>query len=131
MNSIICFALNVVSVANRLSLEFVLTFHFYAGACTVFILLASENLHSLIPLDLTSISDKNEYRIWLVICTAVLLPLTWLGTPKNFWPVALFAIIATSVACLLIVIKIGVDFDGVAKTRHVTATSFFSGVKCF
>ena len=72
-------------------------------------------------------SSKNEYRIWLVICTSVLLPLTWLGTPKNFWPVALFAIIATSVACLLIIIKIGVDFGGVATDRVVTSSSFFSG----
>lgn len=59
--------------------------------------------------------------------TSALIPLTWLGTPKNFWPVALFAIIATSVACLLVVIKIAVDFDGVAKERKITTSSFFSG----
>ena len=93
----------------------------------MFLLLASENLNSLIDLNITSISAKSEYRVWLVICTAVLLPLTWLGTPKNFWPVALFAIIATSVACVLIVIKIGIDFDGVAPHRAVSTTTFFSG----
>ena len=96
------------------------------GTCTVFVLLASENLNNLIDLNLTSTSAKSEYRVWLVICTAALLPLTWLGTPKNFWPIALFANIATAVALLLIVIKIGVDFDGVAKTSPVTTTSFFS-----
>ena len=96
------------------------------GYCAVFILLASENLSNLIDLNLTSISSKSEYRVWLVICTAVVLPLTWLGTPKNFWPIALFAIISTSVALLLIVIKIGVDFDGVAKSSPPTITSFFS-----
>lgn len=105
-----------------------LYFLLHPGACTVFILLASENLNSLIDLNITSISAKSEYRVWLVICTAVLLPLTWLGTPKNnFRPVALFAIIATSVACLLVVIKIGVDFDGVAEQRDVTSSTFFSG----
>ena len=86
------------------------------GTCTVFILLASENLNSLTDLNLTSISAKSEYRVWLVICTAVLLPLTWFGTPKSFWPIALFAIIATSVSLLLLLIKIGADFDGVAKS---------------
>ena len=100
---------------------------FHAGYCAVFILLASENLNSLIDLNLTSISAKSEYRVWLVICTAVVLPFTWLGTPKNFWPIALFAIISTSVALSLIMIKIGIDFDGVAKTSPATATSFFSG----
>ena len=98
------------------------------GYCAVFILLASENLNSLIDLNLTSISAKNEYRVWLVICTAALLPLTWLGTPKHFWPVALCAIISTSVALLLILIKIGVDFDGVAKSSPPTTTSFFSAI---
>lgn len=93
----------------------------------MFILLASENLNHLIDLDISSLSSKSEYRVWLVILTAALLPLTWLGTPKNFWPVALFAIIATSVACLLIAIKIGIDFDGVAERRKITTSSFFSG----
>ena len=98
------------------------------GYCAVFILLASENLNSLIDLNLTSMSAKSEYRVWLVICTLVLLPLTWLGTPKHFWPIALCAIISTAVALLLIMIKTGVDFDGVAKTSPATTTSFFSAI---
>ena len=92
-------------------------------------MLASENFHALIKFNLDSVSEKNEYRIWLVICTAFLLPLTWFGTPKNFWPVALIAILATTVACVLITVKIGVDFDGVAPKRKVTLESFLSGNK--
>ena len=98
------------------------------GACTVFLLLASENMNSLIDLNISSMSSKSEYRIWLLILTAGLLPLTWLGTPKNFWPVALFAIVATAVACLLVIIKLGIDFNGIAKDRKVTTSSFFSGI---
>ena len=97
------------------------------GYGVVFILLAADNLNNLIDLNLTSISTKSEYRVWLVICAVVLLPFTWLPTPKDFWPIALFAMIGTAVALLLIMIKIGVDFDdGVVKTSPVTTSSFFS-----
>lgn len=100
------------------------------GACTVFILLASENLNDLIHFNSSAINPKSEYRIWLVICFCFLLPLTWLGTPKNFWPVALIAIVATTIACLLISIKIGVDYlDNNPTKRKITAGSFASGEK--
>lgn len=96
------------------------------GACTVFILLASENLNSLISFNIASVSAHNEYRLWLLICVLFVLPLTWLGTPKNFWPVALIAIIATTIGCVLITIKIASDFEGGAPKRKITASSFFS-----
>ena len=93
----------------------------------MFILLASENFDALIKLNLHGVSEKNEYRIWLVICVAFVLPLTWFGTPKNFWPVALIAILATTVACVLITAKIGYGFDGTPPKRKITVKSFFAG----
>merc|ERR1719397_419424 len=41
----------------------------------------------------------------MVIVSAVLVPLTWLGTPKDFWGIAVGALVSTMVACLLIVIN--------------------------
>lgn len=93
----------------------------------MFILLASQNLNDLITFNVGSISSDNEYRIWLLICIVFVLPLSWFGTPKNFWPVAIFAILATIVGCLLIIAKIGYDFESGAPKRKVTSGSFFSG----
>ena len=47
------------------------------GGTTVFILLIGGMLSSLVP-DL-SICE------WVMIVGACIIPLTWLGTPKDFW----------------------------------------------
>ena len=41
---------------------------------------------------------------WMVIVALMLIPLTWAGTPKDFWPIAVGALITTVVACLLIIV---------------------------
>lgn len=43
---------------------------------------------------------------WVLISTAVLLPFTWLGTPKDFWQASVVAVISTSVACLVVFIMV-------------------------
>ena len=40
----------------------------------------------------------------MVIVALMLIPLTWAGTPKDFWPIAVGALITTVVACLLIIV---------------------------
>jgi len=40
----------------------------------------------------------------MVIVAASLTPLTWMGTPKDFWPIAVGALTTTCVACLLIIV---------------------------
>ena len=41
----------------------------------------------------------------MVIVAAMLIPLTWAGTPKDFWPIAVGALITTVVACILIIVS--------------------------
>ena len=41
---------------------------------------------------------------WMVIVAVILTPLTWAGTPKDFWPIAVGALITTVVACVLIIV---------------------------
>ena len=40
----------------------------------------------------------------MVIVAVILTPLTWAGTPKDFWPIAVGALITTVVACVLIIV---------------------------
>jgi len=43
--------------------------------------------------------------LWMIIMAAVLCPVCWLGTPKDFWPMAIGALITTVVACVMIMVK--------------------------
>jgi len=45
----------------------------------------------------------------MVIVAASLTPLTWMGTPKDFWPIAVGALITTCIACLLVIITCVTD----------------------
>jgi len=72
------------------------------GAGTVFIVLIAQLLGSLLK-DLTS-----EYLglcAWMVIVAAFLIPLTWLGSPKDFWLIAVGALLSTVTACILIMVQ--------------------------
>ena len=73
-----------MKIASALSLSrFVVTasinMTMYGGA-VVYILLAAENISELIP-------KKADFSFCYiaVIIACVLLPTTWLGTPKDFW----------------------------------------------
>lgn len=46
------------------------------GAC-VFVILISDFA--------TSLTGKFDSCLWLLIVVTVLTPVTWLGTPKDFW----------------------------------------------
>ena len=106
---------------------------FCLGVCVVFLLLAAGNMSSLVNLPVHGdIGKTGELRIWLVICFAVLLPCSWLGTPKEFWGIAVGASLATAVACLMICVCIRMDFPADLKTVQqptVNFESFFSGMK--
>ena len=97
----------------------------------VFLILAAGNMSNLINLPVHGdIGKTGELRIWLVICFAVLLPCSWLGTPKEFWGIAVGASLATAVACLMICVCIGLDLPADLKQQPtVNFESFFSGMK--
>ena len=96
----------------------------------MFLILAAQNLSNLISFHVADLSIKGQLRIWLLICFAFLLPCSWLGTPKEFWGIAVVASLATALACLLICVCIGLDMPNdlsqVEKTP-VTFQSFSSG----
>jgi len=44
-----------------------------------------------------------------VIVAVGLTPMTWMGTPKDFWPIAVGALITTCIACILVIITCILD----------------------
>lgn len=72
------------------------------GGSIVQLLLSAEMIYSLLK---PVISADISFGEWIIIVGLILLPFTFLGSPVDFSPVALFAMCSTSVAALLIVIS--------------------------
>lgn len=54
------------------------------GACCVFISLIAGMFRSLLE-NIDGFHLGYENCAWMVIVTVPLIPLTWMGTPKDFW----------------------------------------------
>jgi len=76
----------------------------YGGGC-VFIVLIAQLLGSL----MTAAGVHLTLCTWMVIVAGILTPLTWAGTPKDFWPIAVGALITTIVACIIICVQVIMD----------------------
>jgi len=76
------------------------------GAGTVFIVLIAQLLGSLLE-DFTH--EHLGLCQWMVIIAVFLIPLTWLGSPKDFWLIAVGALLSTVTACGLIMIQALLD----------------------
>lgn len=77
------------------------------GVGTVFLLIASENIEEL----LASVHKDVSFCILLPFIALCLWPITWLGTPKDFWVVGIMAMAATATACFCMFVQILVDRD--------------------
>ena len=77
------------------------------GAGCVFIVLISQLVQSL--MEEIGVSGIDSLCLWMLIVTVFLTPLTWLGTPKDFWPIAVGALLTTVAACILIIIQALID----------------------
>ncbi|KAK3787089.1 hypothetical protein RRG08_013466 [Elysia crispata] len=84
------------------------------GATVVFLLLASQNIEQLLARSGLEIS----FCVWLTIVAAVLCPLSWLGTPKDFWQIGLMAALTTAIACLMILVQLVIDAPEMPRAFH-------------
>ena len=89
----------------------------YGGGC-VFIVLIAQLLGSLIG----SAGFSLSLCVWMVIVAVCLTPLTWMGTPKDFWPIAVGALITTCLACLLVIITCVLDGTQIEEKVFPTPT---------
>jgi len=77
------------------------------GAGCVFIVLIASCFESLFE---TVLGESNPSTcLWMVIVAVSLTPLTWLGSPKDFWPIAVGALLTTVIACVCVVIQALID----------------------
>lgn len=101
------------------------------GVGVVFLLIASENIASLIN------SYHHSHISFCYISIAVagaLIPFTWFGTPADFWFVAVGATAATGTACVILLANIIKDESShTFLVEPVDFTSFFMafGTICF
>merc|ERR1712062_544783 len=85
------------------------------GAGCVFIVLISQLVQSL--MEEIGVSGIDSLCLWMLIVTVFLTPLTWLGTPKDFWPIAVGALLTTVAACILIIIQALIDREYVYESK--------------
>ncbi|XP_059488721.1 uncharacterized protein LOC132204302 [Neocloeon triangulifer] len=93
------------------------------GAGTVYLILASELLN-----DLTKYLLPFGPCSWVVILAAFLLPAMWLGSPKDFWGVAVGALLTTAFSCLLMFTQMvidGLQLDYHKDTKPHSFSKFF------
>lgn len=115
---------------GRILVSFCIIFTLFGG-CVVFLLLTG-NIFSRLVIRLganISICDA------ILIFGGVLIPISWLGTPKDFWPAALVATLATFTSLVLLLMLIANDItpERMARVRHDTPTllSFFTAFGTF
>ncbi|XP_047493369.1 amino acid transporter AVT1J-like [Penaeus chinensis] len=116
-------AYRALGTAGQYVAEFALNLTLF-GASTVFLLLATQMIHSITAslINLTACE-------WTLIVGAVLTPLTWMGTPKDFWPASILAMAATFLACLVVMVKVVLQADASGPPLYTAPTfgSFFLG----
>ena len=97
----------------------------------VYLLLSSEIISSFISFHIGDLHSSANLRIWLLILSLVVLPFTWLGTPKDFWFIALAAAATTACAVLLIIIKYTLIAPKDLSTVEKAPVTFLSMASAF
>ncbi|XP_054154352.1 uncharacterized protein LOC128952915 [Oppia nitens] len=98
----------------------------FFGGNVVYILLCSELLESLTHSFIKHITLCD----WILILTLLLIPLSWLGSPADFWPLAFGAIGTTILGLILLIVQIIIDaptFKDKANHDSPTFSNFFLG----
>lgn len=66
---------------------------------------------------------------WIVVLGFVLMPFTFFGSPAEFWPIAVFAMLGTAISSALIIGLDISDFPNQTPIYHSpTWNSFFTGI---
>ncbi|CAI9718036.1 Hypothetical predicted protein [Octopus vulgaris] len=98
------------------------------GGCVVFLLLGATLLT-----DLTAPTLPLCHSV--VVIAGALVPISWLGTPKDFWPLAVVATFSTACCAVCILVLIEQDYENsvVSAVEHTPPdfNSFFRGFGTF
>ncbi|XP_063850869.1 uncharacterized protein LOC135094575 [Scylla paramamosain] len=95
------------------------------GTTNVHLILISEMLAAVVQTEAGACFTKCHA---LIIVAACLIPLTWLGSPKDFWQASILAVVTTAAAVLVIVVQIFLEEDLPTPTYpNPTVVSFARG----
>lgn len=86
------------------------------GNSTVLLLLACKTIYSIV-LELFGLNISYCYVILIV--SAVLLPVTFLKSPQDFWVAVVVAMITTLMAIVFVMIGVGQDYSTCAPHRNM------------
>ncbi|KAF0293885.1 Amino acid transporter AVT1A [Amphibalanus amphitrite] len=95
------------------------------GGSIVYVLLSAELLEGLVG------KDRLTYCVWILVVAGVLLPLSFLGSPKDFWFIGVTALVSTMLAWLCIIIHLSTHYgETVDDATHTSPTfeTFFLGM---
>lgn len=95
-----------------------ISFTLYGGGC-VFIVLISQLLSGI----MATAGVHLTICVWMVVTAAVLTPLTWFGTPKDFWPIAVGALVTTVTACILIMVNVSLESQRLEAIEYPPASA--------
>ena len=100
------------------------------GCAVVYLLISAEMLFQILNQLLPSGSPVTFCQ-WIIVLAVTLAPISLLGSPVDFWPVAMFAMSSTSVASILIVTSVlFIPRDLlVSETIQFNSTSVLTEVK--
>lgn len=96
------------------------------GSTTVHIILISQMLAAVVQAESDFCLTKCHVILIVGCC---LIPLTWLGSPKDFWQASILAVVATLTAVVVIVVQIFLSEDDLdpPKYPNPTVSSFSLG----
>ena len=101
------------------------------SSTTIYLILSSELALIFFNDFFPYLKSPYELRLTLVIVAIVLAPVTWLGTPRESWWVALTALLATLISAILFTTDLWLNRPNnltQVPVRTVTANTFFFGV---
>ncbi|UYV62429.1 hypothetical protein LAZ67_2000508 [Cordylochernes scorpioides] len=78
------------------------------GCGVVFILLISKFLQQMLP------NQGISFCVWVLILTAILMPVSFLGSPHDFWFMAVAALATTVIACVIALVVMAQDYTNIA-----------------
>ncbi|KAK8746197.1 hypothetical protein OTU49_017293 [Cherax quadricarinatus] len=94
------------------------------GVSTVTILLSAELVASVLEPLVPTLTVCS----WVIACGCVFVPLSWLGSPREFWHVSVLALVATLAAVVVVVVKVLVEPTTIQpEYPPPTFSSFFLG----
>lgn len=102
------------TIGRHLS-TFCITITLYGDGCVYIVAMATYLKNVFMEMDV-----EISLCYWMLIVAVFMAPICWLGTPNDFWPVAVGALITTVVASVLVMVKESLDaHDGVVQgDRH-------------